>query len=366
VFAASLRGIERDGYDVRVSSTMTRRPTGEYRIGVIGTGSIARLVHLPVLTSMPGVRVAWVADVDTASAASVARAFKIRSIALPLSADAESDCDVALIASPVGTRGPYLEDLSRRGIAAFVEKPFARTVDEHHAFASLFPAHRIGCGFMRRTFDATMTVRRILAEGWLGRPTRIVVSEGGRIRWRGTDRSYVDDARLGGGVLLELGCHALDFAMHVTGATRYRIVRQHLIFDGSPDRVAEGEVLLFDDSGNDQAPIPLEFHFSWIDEMDCFAEFHFPSARLLLGVKPESVVRLTGPAPATVGTSVADAEFSLQPGGVGATTLNQAFYLEWRDFLDGLDGERPSAFSAETTLPVTALIADLYRQGRGA
>jgi hypothetical protein len=47
-------------------------------------------------------------------------------------------------------------------------------------------------------------------------------------------------------------------------------------------------------------------------------------------------------------------------------TTNQAFYLEWKDFLDGLSGERPSAFSAESALPVTALIADLYRLGRGA
>ena len=123
---------------------MTSRPAREYRIGVIGTGNIARLVHLPVLTSMPDVRVAWVADVNAASAASVARAFKLRSIALPLSAGAESDCDVVLIASPVGTRLPYLEHLARRGIAAFVEKPFARTVEEHRAFASLSGQTRYG------------------------------------------------------------------------------------------------------------------------------------------------------------------------------------------------------------------------------
>jgi hypothetical protein len=58
--------------------------------------------------------------------------------------------------------------------------------------------------------------------------------------------------------------------------------------------------------------------------------------------------------------------FSLEPGGIGARTLNQAFYLEWRGFLDGLAAEGTSTFAAETTLPVTALIADLYRLGRGA
>jgi predicted dehydrogenase len=351
-----------------VKSSLAKERGGGIRIGVIGTGHIARQVHLPVLTSMPGVRVEWVADANAASAASVARAFKLRSIAPPLSANAESDCDVVLIASPVSTRRPYLEHFASRGIAAFVEKPFARTVDEHRAFASLFPANRIGCGFMRRAYDSTMTVRRILAAGWLGRPTRIVVRDGGRAGGSGTDQSYFDDERSGGGILLELGCHTLDLAMQLTGATRHRIVHQRFLFDGPPDRVADGEVLLFNDEGEDPAPLPLEFHFSWIDDMDGGIEFHFPSARLLVGNRPESVVRLTGPG-ADAGENRSDLpvfQVRLEPSGLGATTTNQAFFLEWRDFLDGLAGERSSAFSAESMLPVTALIEDLYRQGRGA
>jgi predicted dehydrogenase len=349
-----------------VSSSVTSRPATEFRIGVIGTGNITRQVHLPVLTSMPGVTVEWVADASAASAAAVARAFKLRWIELPLVAGVESDCDVVLVASPVGTRRSYLEHLAGRGIAAFVEKPFARTVDEHRAFATLFPAHRIGCGFMRRAFDSTMTVRRILAEGWLGRPTRVVVREGGRTRGSGTDRSYFDDERSGGGILLELGCHGLDLAMHLTGATRYRIVRQSFLFDGPPDRRADGEILLFNDLGEDHAALPLEFRFSWIDDMDGGLEFHFPSAMLLVDIKPEAAVRLTGPPTREPGSKPPDAEFSLEPRGLGAMTTNQAFALEWRAFLDGLATGRPSEFSAESVLPVTALIADLYRLGRGA
>jgi predicted dehydrogenase len=339
-----------------MSAAATSRPPTEFRVGVIGTGHITRQVHLPVLTSMPGVRVAWVADLNADSAAAVARAFKLRALSLPLSDGVESDCDVVLIASPVGTRLPYLQELARRGVAVFAEKPFARTVDEHHTFVSLFPAHRIGCGFMRRAFDTTLIVRRILDEGWLGPLTRIVVWEGGRNRGSGTDRSYIDDERAGSGILLELGCHALDVAFQLTGAARHRIVHQRFLFDGHPDRTAEGEVLLFGDQ--EREPVPLEFHFSWVEDMECVGEFHFPSSRLLVGVKPESVVRLTGPANSH--------EFKLLPGGLGATTLNQAFYLEWRDFLDGLSGERPSNFTAASTLPVTSLIADLYRAGRGA
>ena len=326
------------------------------RVGVIGTGNIARQVHLPVLTSMPGVRVVWVADVDAASAASVARAFKLRSIPLPLTADASSDCDAALIASPVATRRPHLEHLAGRGIAAFVEKPFARTVAEHHELASLFPASRVGCGFMRRAYDSTMIARRVLAGGWLGPLTRIVVREGGRFTRSGTDRSYVDDDGGGGGILIELGCHALDLAFHLTGATRHTVLRQRLLLDGGADRAAEGEVHLHSAEGVSGAPIPLEFRFSWLDDLDNAIELHFPSSRLHIGNRPGSAVHLAGAGD--------DPGVALAAAG-GATTTNQAFFLEWREFLDGLRDERPSAFSAATTLPVTALIEDIYARGRG-
>jgi len=356
----------RRGYDGSMRNRLERKSGEAFRIGVIGTGYIAGHVHLPVLTSMPGVHVAWVADANAASAAATARAFKIRSIPPPLTFDDGSDCDVVLVASPVATRAPYLEGLAARGIAAFVEKPFARTVAEHRAFASLFPANRIGCGFMRRAYDSTLTLKRILSGGWLGQLTRIVIREGGLTRGSGTDRSYFDDERSGGGILLELGCHALDLAMHLTGATRHRILRQSFVFDGPPDRVAEGEVLLLSDDGDESASIPLEFHFSWLEDLDCVTEFHFPSARLLVGNRPNSAIRLAGGGDEELRSGLGDAEFSLTPGGRGATTSNQAFYLEWRDFLDGLAGDRPSAFSAASALPVTALIEDLYREGRGA
>jgi predicted dehydrogenase len=353
-------------YSRTVRSYDSKQPGREIRIGVIGTGQIARQVHLPVLTSMPGVRVGWVADANAASAAATARAFKVTATDVPLSPGEASDCDVVLVACPVGTRGPYLEHLASRGIAAFVEKPFARTVEEHHAFASPFPANRIGCGFMRRAYDATITVRRIIAEGWLGWPTRIVAREGGRTRGSGTDHSNYDDGRLGGGILLELGCHALDVAMHVTGATRHEVVSQKFLFDGPPDRVAEGEVLLFAETGETRAPVTLEFRFSWLDDMDNAIEFHFPSAKLVVGNRPGSIVRMTGCRPGELRGTPPVYEVGFDPSGLGATTTNQAFYLEWKDFLDGLDGVKPSIFSAAAALPVTALVANLYDRGRRA
>lgn len=331
-------------------------------IGVIGTGVIARMVHLPVLTSMPDVRVAWVADADDARAAAIAAAFGLPHAPISAVSEVARECDAVLLAIPVGVRASYLSVLAKHGIAVLVEKPFARNVREHDEIVALFPEHKIACGFMRRTYASTVQVRQILREGWLGRPTRIRVSEGGRTTKTGADRSYFDDPQAGGGgILLELGCHALDLVLHLTGAEDHEIVSQSMLLDGHADRKAEGKVLLYSQSGPPTGrrgePIELEYVFSWLDAQRNEVEIEFPTARLRFGTSPGAPVLLSGRDPRATAAQL------LPPAG-GATTSNQAFYLEWRWLLEGLATGVPSPVAARTCRRVTALVEDLYRLAR--
>ena len=47
----------------------------------------------------------------------------------------------------------------------------------------------------------------------------------------------------------------------------------------------------------------------------------------------------------------------------GATTLNQAFYLEWRAFLDGLNARCESQVSGRSALLTTKLVEGLLAHG---
>lgn len=330
-----------------------------HRIGVIGTGVIARTIHLPVLTSMPGVQVAFVADADDARAAATAAAFGVPHAPVATVPDVAGACDAVLLAIPVGVRASYLAVLAKLGVAVLVEKPFARNVQEHDGIVAQFPAHRIACGFMRRTYASTQLVRQILREGWLGQPGRIRISEGGRTTKTGADKSYFDDpAAGGGGILLELGCHALDLVLHLTGAVDHEIVSQDMLLDGHADRKAEAKVLLYPEAGRRGAPIELDYVFSWLDAQQNDVEIEFPDARLRFGNSPGAPVRLSGRDPRSAGVE-------LVPAAGGATTSNQAFYLEWRWLLEGLATGVPSPVAAATCRRVTALVADLYAQARG-
>src|SRR5262245_33443689 len=104
----------------------------QVEVGIIGAGDVTRLVHLPVLKNYAEVRVGWIADVDTERVDTLGRSFGIdrripldRHIQLPL-------CDIALLATPVYARRPYLEYFSARGTPILTEKPFALSTYEHH------------------------------------------------------------------------------------------------------------------------------------------------------------------------------------------------------------------------------------------
>lgn len=327
-------------------------------IGVIGAGTISRSVHLPVLTAMPEARVAWVADASDSQASAAAAAFGVPHAPI---ADLErvlGKCDAVLLAIPVGVRANYLQSLSLQGVAVLVEKPFARSIQEFDANLALFPPHQIACGFMRRTYSSTRQMQTILKEGWFGRPTRVRIAEGGRTTRTGADRSYFDDpAAGGGGILLELGCHALDQVLYLLGTADHEIVSQQMLLDGHADRKAAAEVLLYPEPGRGGQPVVLEYVFSWLDVQENCTEFEFPTARVRFGTRPDAPVVISGKAPGSPG-------LALQLASGSATTTNQAFYLEWRWLLEGLASGVPSPVAAHSCRQVTGLVEALYAAAR--
>ncbi|MFW5952035.1 MAG: Gfo/Idh/MocA family protein, partial [Gemmatimonadota bacterium] len=74
---------------------------GALRVGVIGTGAIAQIVHLPLLKEMQGVRVQAVCDLDENKAAAIAGRLGIPSVYEQTEEILEDDqVDAVVICSP--------------------------------------------------------------------------------------------------------------------------------------------------------------------------------------------------------------------------------------------------------------------------
>jgi predicted dehydrogenase len=331
---------------------------GTFSVGVVGAGDIARKVHLPVLLSMPNVRVQWVYDANPSRAREVARAYGLAAVDVCKPADLPP-CDVALLAIPVGSRSAYYDVFSHSGTAVFAEKPFAVSADEHQALVARFEPHRLACGYMRRFYSSTQLLRDLVRSAPFGPLHHMRIAEGNRSTGSRVDQSYIDDSRQSsfGGILSELGCHSLDVALFVTGARGYETQSCDFVFDGHVDRKITAQIRFTDSRYAPTDTVSLDYCVSWLDRQANRIVLEFEKCAVWAEINPGSDVYMGDPDNASAGTR-------LVPRTRAATTTNQAFYLQWRSFLDGLSNEVESEISARSALFGTGLIENLYCQGR--
>jgi predicted dehydrogenase len=326
-------------------------------IGIVGAGEITRRAHLPVLINMPGVKVDWLSDLDPGRSESLGRAFGITA-AHWLPPGEMPACDVVLLAIPVEARSEYLSHFAAGSTAVFCEKPFSLTASGHLQILGDFPAHALGCGYMRRFFRSSMLLRRLVAERTFGSLLKMDVNEGNRSKGSGVDSSFLDDARLGParGVLTDLGSHSLDLALHISGADAFEVKSCDRVMDGSVDRKVNAGIELRLPAESPGTPVDLHYGVSWLDRQDNRIRLTFEHAVVWSELTPSSDVYLGDP-------DKRAGRIALTSSAAGATTYNQAFYLEWMEFLEGLRKKRESLVSARSALLTTTLVERLLQDG---
>jgi predicted dehydrogenase len=330
------------------------------RVGIVGTGEITRIVHLPVIRNLPAVDIAWAADTSAARLKSIARAFDVpRTVVLSGPPDLPP-CDIALLATPVNARRAYLEHFAGRGTAVLTEKPFATSEAEHEEYLRICAGIRVACGYMRRTYAGVRALRRMIHEGWFGELLGIRYTEGGRVGKAGGSSPTLDlDYRSGGGVLRDLGCHGIDTLLDITGAADASVSQADIAWDRTTDRHVAASFMLRGLGGRPGTACPVEFTVSWLEPQTDAIELEFATARIRCGLQPhhEPEIRSVTESGRFVPIAVAVS---------GARSSYQAFYLEWLDVLDSLRTGAASPFDASGSLLTTRLVDAIYRQGGGA
>ena len=328
------------------------------QIGIVGAGDITRLVHLPVLKNYGEVQIGWIVDRDAQRVRSLGEAFGINrqivldgNILLPT-------CDIALLATPVYARRPYLEYFGTLGGAVLTEKPFALSTDEHRDYLSLCANSRIHCGYMRRTYATVRALRRMVLERWFGRLRSVRYDEGGRVaKTAGASKTLDMSYKNGGGVLRDLGCHGLDVILWITAAPHFQVHTSKIEWDNETDRQVVTEFVL---SGSDHlgAECPVQFSVSWLSERSNRMIFEFDHASVRAGIKPDEGLEVAS-LPQKYGWT------GLSLDIIGARSSYQAFYLEWQDVVDAYKKRQEGELSAASSLLTTRLIDEIYRTGGG-
>jgi predicted dehydrogenase len=318
-------------------------------VGIVGAGDIASSLHLPVLLSMPDVRVAWVADVAETRARDVSRACGVPYAPLPADPKELPVCDIVLLAIPYGARPPYFEALSARGSAVLTEKPFARSVPEHERVCAMFPEYALGCSFQRRAWGPTVVVRELIEKRVLGelRGAAMGFGQPGLIP---TGKYYSNMNLAGGGPLLESAVHGVDAILFCTGAHDVMLESGRMIAEGGFDLDTEADLRIIDRQGRS---VPFHVVVSCLRETSRMLELSFGAATLAFDFSSETV---------EIVTAGGQTRYSLRPQGAGtyATTADAACYLTWRAFVDGVRDHSPNWTAAASSVLTSKALGLIY------
>ena len=207
-------------------------PNGDdFRIGLLGLGAIAQVVHLPVLHSLKGVKLVGVCDVDRAKANAIASRFGIEKVYR--SDDdvfADPDLDGIVICTPSYLHHAQSIAALEGGKHVLVEKPLAIHADDaEEIIATAEKADRTIMVAMNNRYRPDILALKpfavngelgtvfLVRGAWLNKKIRLV-----RPTWRHRKETA------GGGAMMDLGVQTLDLAFWLLDFPKAKSVACHM------------------------------------------------------------------------------------------------------------------------------------------
>ncbi len=184
------------------------------RIAVVGTGAIAQLTHIPVLSKLRGASLVALCDNDGAKARALADRFDVPDVFTDFEELLDNDeLDAVVIATPNHLHEPHVLSALRKKLHVLCERPLALTPRGiERCIAAAQRADRVlAVGNNHRFRSDVQALDQFIRNGELGQVTSIRAGSL-QIR-RNADGWRNRRAESGGGVFLEQGFPLLDLAL---------------------------------------------------------------------------------------------------------------------------------------------------------
>lgn len=195
---------------------MLRQRGSKTRVALIGCGAVARLYYLPALRELEKaglLEVVALVDPIAAHSARLLEAFPRARSYREMTDPPPESLDLAIVASPHSRHAAQSIRLLQSGVSVLCEKPMATSAADARAMerAAAAAPGLLAVALVRRFFPATRSIRDMLASRALGEITSFEFSEGSEsFTWPAVSPRYFDKREAHGGVLMDIGAHALD------------------------------------------------------------------------------------------------------------------------------------------------------------
>ena len=322
------------------------------RIGIVGAGKIVENAHLPALLGRNDITVEWVADKLDAHSERVAKMFSVKCIPISQACKRIDGIDLCLLAIPYGVRNEYLSACAANHVAVYVEKPLAKTVDEHERLIKSIGTNRLAVGFQRRYYNSVAILRDLIRSRVFGTLKSASVHLQNYSLTSGGGRYITDASISGGGITIEVGIHLLDVVVDLLRPSRIETIRVDGLMENGIDYHIDSSHILTTEGHR----IPVECHFSLLCQGASGILFNFESAQLEIGMEAQGAIRVHS----LQHDHVFGLESNLAPSTYRANSSAEAFACAWDDFLRVVRQEGDCRLLASHSVKTTDWIESIY------
>lgn len=253
----------------------------DLRIGVIGAGGAAQVVHLPILKRLPDVELVALIDADVNKAQTIAERFEIPFVGQEVSELEGLDrVNAVVVCTPNDTHEEHVIAALELGMHVMCERPIAVTSASasHMVRVAKATGYHLMVAMNQRFRYDVRAIKQFVASGELG---EVFFVRSGFLnrRHRRPKRGWRRDKdRAGGGVLMDLGVQAIDLALWLLDFPRVeRVVAR---FHGAGE-VEDTAVVLLSAEGGTTVSVEVTWeHQEEKDEHSLYALGTWGSASL--------------------------------------------------------------------------------------
>lgn len=184
------------------------------KIGIIGLGGIAQLVHLPILSKLNSVELAAVSEIDKNRLKMISSKFGIKNSFTDYKEMLEKvDLDAVIISTPTSTHTQIALDCIEANKDLLIEKPIAPSLTEAIQIDQLAAKkkRKVMVGLNARFRPDAMLLKSLINSGELG--DLFYIRCGWTRKQSSSEKWFLKKSISGGGVILDLGIVLLDLSM---------------------------------------------------------------------------------------------------------------------------------------------------------
>ncbi len=318
------------------------------KIGIIGLGTIAQLVHLPNFTKINNAVITAVAETRKSRLNTVADKFNIKEKYLNhLELLEKSDTDAIIIATPTNTHKDIAIDCLKAKKDILVEKPLARTYNEVKQVVSAAKKYKkkLMVGMNLRFRPDAMILKSILSSGEIGEP--FYIKCGWIRRPSSSEKWFTKKEDSGGGVIIDLGILLLDLSLWLLNFPSVESVSTQN-FSQYTKTVEDTSISLL--RCKNSSLISLESSWSLPVEKDTFY-LNIHGKKGFASINPFKVFR-------KIGEQIIDLTPSQKENAI--SLFRKSYENELKSFLGAVRGLNPVFSSGEEALLRMKILENMY------